>query len=586
MADVGAEAMLGDLPRAESVIIGLDFGTTYSKVVFARSSLPDDLTTVGDWPKSRTDNSRLGSTVVPTKVRYLANGEFEWGAQIPQDASHEACRLFKLALEPEMLQKATDAIGEVQLPANVDKIITDYMTGLWGHVVEFICEEFSCNKLKNVHVVLTVPAIWSDLSKQRTVQAFRNIPNLDKSVTVTLLSEPEAAAISALRDIDKSALEDDDTFVVIDAGGGTVDLITYTVTSLLPILEVHEATAGTGDFCGSSLINLRFEEFLTARLQNEPTWSTQALVSAQDRFENEVKRVFSLASLAENQIHNIPVAGLARNTDAGIISTNRFLLTSADIHMFFERYILRIIQLVREQIKMCNRPVRSIALVGGFGMSTYLRERIERAISDDTSIQAPVEILQPPNAWLAVARGAVMKGISQVMPEDYNIPTVKSRTARKHYGFELGVPYNSLEHASLASKRFWSAFSGLWYVRTMIWFIKTGDAVSEDFPFRKSYRYTSPVGTKRPRSYSLSIYADETSPTAPIGRSSNVKLLCRLSADLSSIPDEQLTKRLGADGRMHYYVEFDIEAVYHSATTQYTLIHKGQRYDSVTAEYV
>ncbi len=28
------------------------------------------------------------------------------------------------ALEPEMLQKATDAIGEVQLPANVDKIIT------------------------------------------------------------------------------------------------------------------------------------------------------------------------------------------------------------------------------------------------------------------------------------------------------------------------------------------------------------------------------------------------------------------------------------------------------------------------------
>ncbi len=69
----------------------------------------------------------------------------------------------------------------------------------------------------------------------------------------------------------------------------------------------------------------------------------------------------------------------------------------------------------------------------------------------------------------------------------------------------------------------------------MIWFIKTGDAVSEDFPFRKSYRYTSPVGTKRPRSYSLSIYADETSPTAPIGRSSNVKLLCRLSADLVSI---------------------------------------------------
>ncbi len=39
-----------------------------------------------------------------------------------------------------------------------------------------------------------------------------------------VISEPEAAAIYALDRIDKHDLQIGDTFVVCDAGGGTVDL--------------------------------------------------------------------------------------------------------------------------------------------------------------------------------------------------------------------------------------------------------------------------------------------------------------------------------------------------------------------------
>ncbi|KAI0973835.1 hypothetical protein F4678DRAFT_459322 [Xylaria arbuscula] len=573
------------MAHTRSIIIGIDFGTTYSKVVFAESDNPDELLEVSDWPANQANTSQ-GSAQVPTVARYLDNGQFEWGGLVPEHAS-DVHRLFKLALEPALFQKAADTIHDVPVPGNVDKIITDYLTGLWDHVVKYVCERFDCDTLENVQVILTVPAIWSDLSKQRTMQAFQRIPNLDKAITITLLSEPEAAAISALQDIDKDSLKNQDTFVVLDAGGGTVDLITYTITSLLPVLEVQEATTGTGDFCGSSLVNLRFEEFITARLQHEPKWSAKVLKDAHDRFENEVKRGFSLASVAANETHNIPVGGLARNPDAGIVRNGFFSLKSAEIHMFFERYILRIIQLAKDQIRMCDKPVRSILLVGGFGASKYLRERLELAIKDDTSIRTAVEILQPPHAWLAAARGAVMKGLAQARPEDYNIPFVISRQARKHYGIELGVPYSSVAHASLGSKQFWNGLMGKWYIKAMIWFIRKGNDVSEDIPFRKNYFHQWPVASiRRGRTFSMNIYADETSQAAPIGRSSSVKLLCRLSADLSSIPDNQLGTRLGVDGRMYYYLEFDIESVYHSASTQYTLIYKEKRYDTVNAEYV
>ncbi|KAI1757504.1 hypothetical protein F4782DRAFT_525317 [Xylaria castorea] len=588
MTDNNSHAGTGAMDDSK-IIIGLDFGTTYSGAVWAHSKAPDDLNPVKDWPASRRGNRCVSSLKIASQIRYLDNGEFEWGAQVAEDADpREVHKLFKLLLvEGNLFENAATTVGGVSPPADVDQTITDYMTGIFEHVLQTIRVRIGCDMAGSspIHIVLTVPAIWSDLAKQRTLQAFGRVPKMAETST-TLLSEPEAAAISALRELDRGSLRDGDTFVVVDAGGGTVDLITYTVDSLFPILQVNEATVGTGDLCGAALVNLRFEQFLTAKLQDEPDWDTEVLREALDSFEIRVKRSFSLSALAKNWTYNIPVPGLARNVEAGVLRNGRYVLKSSDVHMFFERYILRIIQLIKEQIAMCHNPIRTILLVGGFGQSMYVRERVERAIGEDKSIQGPVEILQPPNAWLAVARGAAMKGIAEAMPEDYDIPVVMSRTARKHYGYEVGVRFDSNVHSPLISRKYWHGLFGDWYVRAMVWFIKRGERVSEDVPFTKSYFYHWPVGTQRPQKYPLTIYADEISSKAPIARSGNVKMMTRLTADLSPIPENQLDKRLGADGRMHYEVEFDVEAIYHSASTQYTLLHKGKRYDTITAEYV
>lgn len=134
--------------------------------------------------------------------------------------------------------------------------------------------------------------------------------------------------------------------------------------------------------------------------------------------------------------------GLGANPEVGIYRKGRLTLQSHQIHLFFEPDMIRISQLVKDQIAMADVPIKKILLVGGYGSSIYLREGLEIPIREDSSISNDIEILQPPNAWISVVRGAVMKGISLANPVNYDVPIVKARAARKHYGYPCGMVFN------------------------------------------------------------------------------------------------------------------------------------------------
>lgn len=61
--------------------------------------------------------------------------------------------------------------------------------------------------------------------------------------------------------------------------------------------------------------------------------------------------------------------------------------------------------------------------------------------------------MQPPNAWLAVVNGAVMKGLAQA-GDGLSMVSIVSRKARKHYGIELSHQYVDALHSSIQHKRY------------------------------------------------------------------------------------------------------------------------------------
>ena len=84
-----------------------------------------------------------------------------------------------------------------------------------------------------------------------------------------IISEPEAAAMYALDAMDPHNIKVGDTFVLCDAGGGTVDLISYKVSALKPALQITETTPGSGSSCGSTFLNRIFQKYLKDKLGDD-----------------------------------------------------------------------------------------------------------------------------------------------------------------------------------------------------------------------------------------------------------------------------------------------------------------------------
>ncbi|TVY77003.1 Heat shock 70 kDa protein 12A [Fusarium oxysporum f. sp. cubense] len=547
------------------IIVGVDFGTTYSGVAWAENRNPSRRTCITQWPVSSANKEGQSSDKVPTRIRY--NGDkIEWGFSVPVNApQHEVVDWFKLDLDP-----STQAVGYnpstegARSGRNVDELVTDFISQLVDHLMYTLREKLGSGLVDStpLQFVITAPAIWSDLAKEKTKKACEQAMISVSEHHVHLVSEPEAAAIYALHDLDMNGLDAGDTIVVVDAGGGTVDLISYTILSTKPILEVQEAAPGSGALCGSTFLNMRFSKFLQSKLGKEEGFDDEIMAEALDVFENKVKRQFAL-NVEPDETYNIPVAGLANNKSLGI-SRGRFALKASDVNKIFEPVVLEVIRLVKDQITASNVPVKPFFWA---------------------AIDSSVRIMQPPNAWQAIVQGAVLKGLAQSSP-DCAVVKVENRKARKHYGTEWSVRWDEKSHGNLKSERYWCGLDGCYKVRVMEWFITRGSTVSENDPYIAAFVWTNPVSKGRIRKVNMTIYNDHLSRDAPLSRNDNVKMLSIVEADVNHIPENQLRRRKGCDDQWYYELNCKIEAIYTSASTSYTLIYQNQRFSTVTCEYV
>lgn len=154
-------------------------------------------------------------------------------------------RWFKILLEPEHKYEETpeQVTYSKEILAKMKKTAqdaaADYLRFLWSYAKEHIRRHTPKDDDTNYShkVVITVPAMWSDVAKERTREAAEaaGIPG-----EVSLVSEPEAAALAEFKDKLKKghplkvrayyyycgfalkSWKKDDIFIICDAGGGTV----------------------------------------------------------------------------------------------------------------------------------------------------------------------------------------------------------------------------------------------------------------------------------------------------------------------------------------------------------------------------
>lgn len=121
-----------------------------------------------------------------------------------------------------------------------------------------------------------------------------------------------------------------DALVICDAGGGTVDLISYEITQLKPCLELKELVPSKGGMAGSLGLNMRFEQAvkqLVGQTQFARLQKTKGYEQAVNQFDKHIKTAFRLEDANEEYHVNFPM-GKLRDDPANNLEANCWTMTT------------------------------------------------------------------------------------------------------------------------------------------------------------------------------------------------------------------------------------------------------------------
>lgn len=349
---------------------------------------------------------------IPTVLSYDPKNKrsFTWGAQQHKHAKIEG---IKLLLDPDqdkpVYVPATNTRAELsKLGKPPIEVAADYIRSIYEHAMERIATKVPENYLENdvqKKFVISVPAVWSDKAKDSTLRAAK----LAGIYPATLIKEPEAAAMYTLHVLQDRGLEVGDALVICDAGGGTVDLISYEILETKPNLQLKELVPSKGGMAGSLQLNKRFEEqvkMLVGEDQYYHLRKTPAYESAVKFFDRTVKPAFR-GKNDDSWYVNFPMADLQDDESQGL-KRSTWELKSDVVEGIFSPLIEDIGRMVDDQVNLVQKKrlaeghrkgaeVKAIFLVGGFGASEYLKLNIQRRHPD-------IQVIQPHDAWSAIVK--------------------------------------------------------------------------------------------------------------------------------------------------------------------------------------
>ncbi|GBB95725.1 hypothetical protein RclHR1_00260030 [Rhizophagus clarus] len=403
------------------VVVGLDFGTTYSGFTYCHVSDDNNLVTNDQWP------GEIGQLKTNTALQYNENymNVGSWGypalSKRPNKKKKSKDRSKPVELFKLHLGNLVDSL-KPKLPVDYKKAITDYLREIGKLIKEMVIIHWSgIDFLGNVLIVITVPAEFSERDKaiMRECAYTAGLIKERFSKNLQFTTEPEAAAIYCM----ENSLKVNDlntpgtTFMIVDCGGGTVDL---TTRKLLDNKQLGEVTERAGDFCGSTFIDKEFLKALRKILGDH------AIDLLRDRhygqmqymiqeFCRHVKLPFSgdRSEFTKYELDLEDVVPVVMEYMTEEIREKMedidwlIVFEYDDVKSMFDPIVERITQMIEAQLNNTRETCSAMFLVGGFSQSKYLQKIIKQ------KFQHQVEKISVPTYPIAViSRGAALYGLS------------------------------------------------------------------------------------------------------------------------------------------------------------------------------
>ncbi|KAM3433684.1 hypothetical protein MY4824_005810 [Beauveria thailandica] len=552
------------------LIVGLDYGTTYSGLSFALSTAAD-FKDIIPWTKypGAFSHSAEHSVKAPTRIAFAEEnpdlGGNAWGYQV--EPGMRACALTKLLLDKsavlsdfddcDVYDASTNDMMRLPKGKSAKDVATEYLRQMYNMFDTSKKELFGSLNLDELPIEfwLTVPASWSETAKLLTKTAAMEAGFGNRAIDqVMLISEPEAAAQYTL----KSSFHRLEAFVkkntgvmVCDCGGGTVDITTYEIEEVQPLLKLREIAVGIAGKCGATFVDRNFFKLMADRFGEAFTDLDPEQIGPGSTFMNQFeqrKKDFSRGNVSR-RAHRIPLFMPAMNYTS---ETEKFyekrsssvLLTHEDLQNIFDPVVKKILALVRDQVdrtkELGETRISTIVLVGGFASSPYLRESIQ-----DWCDENEMRLTTPMSgAWSAIVCGAVLRGLEGSI--------VREKKCRRHYGTELVRRFVPTSHGNYdRSKRlvFTDVFDGCEYLSGFIhWQISKGEKVDKDTEINLDLEANVTARTLSSKVYLYSCNLD----TAPDSiESSRVEMVGSIIFQLTEKHVSKAKKKIYLGGIVH-----------------------------------
>ncbi|KAK4830194.1 hypothetical protein QYF61_009261 [Mycteria americana] len=443
-------------------VVAIDFGTSYSGYCFSLASGTDQIRQVY-W------GTEHGLKTPKTPTCILFNQKLEF-----RKFGYDAVMKYKSLPSSEadnwyffqnfkMTLYNTKVTSGMKLKASNGKtlpaltVFSESLRYLKEHALNTIQEasfQTVCD-LEEITWVITVPAIWSSAARQFMRLAAKEAGLISDMISEKLIIalEPEAASLWCKQlpqegfiseNSDKKKFEDSPgiQYVVVDCGGGTIDITVHEIQENHYLKELHKAAGGGW---GGNRVDENFTDFLK-KIFDDGVWDEY--VKSHPTELQHMMYNFSLqkcsASREEVYIHcyyNLTrvaackkdISHFFKKVEGAVWCDGVIMITYEKMKSFFDYSIKNIIGTLREILdKPEMATVQYILLVGGFASSIILRDAIHQAFSKNYHILCPLE------AQVAIAKGAVLFGV--------NPHSVASRVSARTYGVAVTAKFDGAIH--------------------------------------------------------------------------------------------------------------------------------------------
>ncbi|EAL92212.1 hypothetical protein ACP6JD_007374 [Aspergillus fumigatus] len=594
----------GQQPR--QFIVAVDFGTTSSAVAYTVLRPGEDRTmvdihqisSISLYPGSGEKERGL-TTEVPTETCYPLNARprqadsaeamdvdppARSGANLSLGvlyrSSFQRITRSKLLLDKtdytrelrEQLQATAENLAELGIINDSMDLIVDFLSHLLAHTKAQLISLHMFNDNDSVEWVLCVPVVWRRRAVRKMQDALieasrrslfgRTISNSVENLYI--VSKPEAAAAHVLASTRE--VKAGDTFMVLDAGGGTVDAVIYKLRNTEPLQLEKEAVKPEGALCGSSYLNERCEEILRDRLKDEtyltsPTPGARKAITMEGiiasqvwEFETKVKRNCDIMD-SNFTGHVFFIQGLRENK-AKNFTDHRLRLDQKEFKDIFRPCLEGTSRLMLKQLQAARQK--------GIIVKAILRQRSVEIVGSPVGLLRPnvrlIVLIAEYGSDTAVASGAVLRALNQELGP--------IRIIQSSYGYLRTEPWDPeliKAHNSSKPKQVDPNNGDLYVKNTICWVLKKGDEVPPFAEYRFRTLFTFPANTKQRFKCNQHLYVSDMTFLRTEGHIRPVK------------PDNEL-------GRRHYRVEYDLVMIVDGYNIRYEARWDNGQGEQVHAE--